>query len=76
MLTNDVKRCAYYKAESANVKSRWACYFPLEKLEEMYGKVKSIPNNKDDCEVYISNITSNKLFPRDVDGFIQKLNLI
>ena len=51
MLTNDVKRCAYYQAESANVKSRWVCYFPLEKLEEMYGKVKSIPNNKEDCEV-------------------------
>ena len=53
MFTNDVKRCAYYLAESANVKSRWACYFPLEKLEEMYDKVKSVPNNKEDCEVYI-----------------------
>ena len=54
MLTNDAKRCAYYKTESANVKSRWACYFPLEKLEEMYTKVKSVPNNKEDCEVNIT----------------------
>lgn len=52
VFTNDVKRCAYYLAESANVKSRWACYFPLEKLEEMYDKVKSVPNNKEDCESF------------------------
>ena len=44
--------CAYYKTESANVKSRWACYFPLDKLEEMYNNnVKVIPNNQADCEV-------------------------
>ncbi|XP_045164195.2 protein DD3-3-like [Mercenaria mercenaria] len=50
VLTNDIERCKYYMTESANVKSRWQCVFPTVKLEEMDGKVKSIPNNKEDCE--------------------------
>lgn len=51
VLTKDVRRCAYYKAESENVKSRWGCYFPEDKLKELYDKkVRSIPNNKEDCE--------------------------
>eukprot|EP00731_Ephydatia_muelleri_P011689 Em0006g583a len=40
VLTNDLKRCEYYRSESANVKSRYAC---------VGSKGTTIPNNDDDC---------------------------
>lgn len=52
VLTNDARRCKYYMSDSANLKSRWQCVFPTTKLQEMEGKVTSIPNNKVDCEAF------------------------
>jgi len=56
VLTNDVSRCDYYKKESQNVKSRWACEVPETYLYHIRGKHKwkkanaIIPINKADCE--------------------------
>lgn len=49
VLTNDVKRCKYYIKESENVKSRWQCVFPTDKLAQFDGN-QVLPNNKEDCE--------------------------
>ncbi|KAL4227007.1 hypothetical protein ACF0H5_014983 [Mactra antiquata] len=53
VLTNNAERCKYYTTESANVKERWICYFPTDKLKEMKdANVKYIPNNKEDCQTF------------------------
>lgn len=43
MLTNDPKKCDFYKNESENVKSRFSCIVPSE-----YNGI--IPNSKIECE--------------------------
>ena len=51
-MTNDVKRCNYYKKESENVKTRWACKIPPAYFTcAEYLKNLEIPNNKEQCEV-------------------------
>lgn len=50
-MTNDATKCAYYKAESENIKSRWACVFPRSVLIQNMNTNFIIPNNKQDCEV-------------------------
>ena len=60
-MTNDVKRCPYYKAESENVKSRWACKIPTAYFTcDEYLKNLEIPNNKEQCEV---SKAASPLFP-------------
>ncbi|KAH3872574.1 hypothetical protein DPMN_035792 [Dreissena polymorpha] len=49
VLTNTVGRCAHYKAESENVKSRWQCVLPLDTLEKMDAANVYAPNNAQDC---------------------------
>jgi len=51
VMTNDVKRCNYYKNESENVKTRWACKIPPAYFTcAEYLKNLEIPNNKEQCE--------------------------
>ena len=50
VMTNNVQRCEYYRRESANVKSRWACVVPMEVLKANLNRFQ-IPNNKADCDV-------------------------
>ena len=54
-MTNDVERCDYYKAESQNVKPRYACVLPEDirkKLKkDKKNRRKVIPITKEDCEV-------------------------
>ncbi|KAH9496344.1 Protein DD3-3 [Bulinus truncatus] len=51
VLTNDVSRCHYYKNESQNIKTRWACVFPPAVMELISNKV-ILPNNKNACETF------------------------
>ncbi|KAK6176563.1 hypothetical protein SNE40_014825 [Patella caerulea] len=51
VLTNDVSRCDYYKAQSENVKGRGYCYIPLELLVAQDRRIR-IPNNKADCDKF------------------------
>lgn len=50
-MTNNPKRCSFYREESQNVKSRWACVIPMKDVEANLKKGLVIPNNKADCEV-------------------------
>ena len=61
-MTNDAKRCAYYVAESENVKGRWACVVPQEVIQQGAAKGLTIPNNKADCEVSLVGGDCNHLF--------------
>ena len=53
VFTNDATRCPYYKAESQNVKSRFACVLPPGFL--MSSTIRKnraiIPNTQEMCEV-------------------------
>ena len=52
MLTNRQDLCAYYRQNSQNVQSRYACTF--EKKDELIkanSKGVILPNNKEACEV-------------------------
>ena len=52
VLTNDVSRCEYYREESQNVKSRWACIIPSGLFQRnVRTNNPVIPNNQEDCEV-------------------------
>ena len=54
IFTNDASRCPYYQAESANVKSRFACVLPEGYINENRnrGRVRAIiPNEREECEV-------------------------
>ncbi|KAK3102217.1 hypothetical protein FSP39_009657 [Pinctada imbricata] len=51
VMTNDVQRCEYYRTESANVKSKWACVIPMDTIKENQGRFL-LPNNKEDCEAF------------------------
>ncbi|XP_071081858.1 protein DD3-3-like [Haliotis cracherodii] len=48
VMTNDAQRCLYYRAQSENVKSRWACVLHND-------STTAIPNNKEDCEQLETN---------------------
>ena len=49
VMTNNVQQCEFYKTESQNVKSRWACIIPIATMEKPSTSI--LPNNKEDCEV-------------------------
>jgi len=60
VLTNDVSRCDYYKAESQNVKEKWTCVLPalntlsrnkLNKLDN-YFRRNPIPQTEAECKLY------------------------
>ncbi|KAK6176566.1 hypothetical protein SNE40_014827 [Patella caerulea] len=53
VMTNDVSRCDYYKAESENVKGRWYCDIDLTVLELNKRKGLVVPNNKEDCDAFV-----------------------
>uniref|UniRef100_A0A0B7ALW1 Protein DD3-3 n=3 Tax=Arion vulgaris TaxID=1028688 RepID=A0A0B7ALW1_9EUPU len=59
VMTNNVSRCPYYKKESQNVQSRWACVLPIMEMEKLKDKI-ILPNNKEACEKY--------KFPSNVNG--------
>ncbi|CAG5125430.1 unnamed protein product [Candidula unifasciata] len=59
VMTDDVSRCSYYKAESQNVKEKWACVLPMADMEALNGKI-ILPNNKEGCEAY--------QFPKNVNA--------
>ncbi|KAK2182718.1 hypothetical protein NP493_340g02084 [Ridgeia piscesae] len=61
VMTNDAKRCAYYEAESENVKGRWACVVPPEVIQQGAAKGLTIPNNQADCQEF-------RWPPADPDG--------
>ncbi|XP_055882280.1 protein DD3-3-like isoform X2 [Biomphalaria glabrata] len=63
VLTNDVSRCYYYRNESQNVKSRWACVFPPAVMELINNKLV-LPNNKNACETFE--------LPKNIDSEIRK----
>lgn len=48
VMTDDVSRCSYYKNESQNVKARWACVVPTERLERDDTVV--LPLTREECE--------------------------
>ena len=51
-MTNNVSKCSYYKAESENVKSRWACDVPKGFLScNPFKQIREVPDNKEECEV-------------------------
>jgi len=54
IFTNDASRCPYYQAESANVKSRFACVLPEGYINENRNRGRGraiIPNEREECEV-------------------------
>jgi len=63
-MTNDAKRCAYYEAESENVKGRWACVVPPEVIQQGAAKGLTIPNNQADCQVSLVGADCGNLFRR------------
>lgn len=51
VMTNNVSKCSYYKAESENVKSRWACDVPKGFLScNPFKQIREVPDNKEECE--------------------------
>ena len=51
-MTNDVKRCDFYKKESQNVGTRWGCQVPKAYFTcEQHLRNLQIPNTKEECEV-------------------------
>lgn len=54
IMTNDATRCAYYQAESQNVKSRFYCRVPTQLIrDKMLTNQPVIPNNQADCEALV-----------------------
>ena len=61
-MTNDESRCAFYKAESQNVKVKYYCNPPEKYRDELAKKngrrdLPKIPISKDECEVRIFWLT-------------------
>ncbi|XP_072025682.1 protein DD3-3-like [Amphiura filiformis] len=51
VMTNDASRCEYYQAESANVKSRYACVLPQGYIQENINEDDPIiPITQPECE--------------------------
>jgi len=57
ILTDRPQRCAAYRAESQNVKSRWYCQAPQDLVEANNGNNQAfIPINQNECEALKSRI--------------------
>ncbi|XP_065065856.1 protein DD3-3-like [Rhopilema esculentum] len=51
VMTNDVKRCDFYKKESQNAGTRWGCQVPKAYFTcEQHLRNLQIPNTKEECE--------------------------